>query len=128
VLAACVVWLEVRLRDAAVTTVLGALLGGGVGLAIAKLLESSLSWTREGDARVAFVRGFALLVLPYVGAMIGARKGEWLEPSKLFALFRAAGPKRLYKILDTSVIIDGRIADVCDAGFLDGTLVVPSSC
>ena len=78
-----------------------------------------------GDARVAFVRGFALLVLPYVGAMIGARKGEWLEPSRLFALFRAAGPKRLYKILDTSVIIDGRIADVCDAGFLDGTLVVP---
>ncbi len=124
-LASFVVWLEVRMRDAAVTTVLGALLGGGVGLAIAKLLESSLAWTTAGDARVAFVRGFALLVLPYVGAMIGARKGEWLEPSRLFALFRAAGPKRLYKILDTSVIIDGRIADVCDAGFLDGTLVVP---
>jgi uncharacterized protein YacL len=30
-----------------------------------------------------------------------------------------------YKILDTSVIIDGRIADVCETGFIDGTLVVP---
>ena len=29
------------------------------------------------------------------------------------------------KILDTSVIIDGRIVDVCETGFLDGTLLVP---
>jgi uncharacterized protein YacL len=125
VLAALVVVLETRLRDASVTTVLGSLLGGGVGLAIAKMVEGSLSWASYGDQRVAFLRGFVLLVLPYVGMMIGARKGEWLEPGKLFALFRAAGPKRLYKILDTSVIIDGRIADICDAGFIDGTLVIP---
>ena len=37
----------------------------------------------------------------------------------------AAGPQRRYKILDTSVIIDGRIADVCETGFIDGTLVIP---
>ena len=40
-------------------------------------------------------------------------------------LFRAAGPQRRYKILDTSVIIDGRIADICETGFLDGTLLIP---
>ena len=40
-------------------------------------------------------------------------------------LFRATGPQRRYKILDTSVIIDGRIADVCETGFVDGTLVIP---
>jgi uncharacterized protein YacL len=40
-------------------------------------------------------------------------------------LFKAAGPLRRYKILDTSVIIDGRIADLCETGFLDGTLVIP---
>jgi len=124
-LAALVVLLETRLRDASVTTVLGALGGGGIGLAIAKMVEGSLSWVGAGNERVVFLRGFVLLVLPYVGMMIGARKGEWLEPARLFALFRAAGPKRLYKILDTSVIIDGRIADICDAGFIDGTLVIP---
>ena len=59
------------------------------------------------------------------GCVIGGRKGEWLEPARLVALFRAAGPQRRYKILDTSVIIDGRIADVCETGFLDGTLVIP---
>ena len=56
---------------------------------------------------------------------MGARRGEWLEPSRLIGLFRTAGPERRYKILDTSVIIDGRIADICETGFVDGTLVVP---
>src|SRR5439155_19715908 len=51
--------------------------------------------------------------------------GEWLEPPRLVSLFRATGPERRYKILDTSVIIDGRIADVCETGFVDGTLVIP---
>ena len=43
----------------------------------------------------------------------------------MVALFRNAGPQKRYRILDTSVIIDGRIADVCETGFLDGTLVIP---
>ena len=37
-----------------------------------------------------------------------------------------AVPPYEYKILDTSVIIDGRIADICRTGFLEGTLVIPS--
>ena len=75
--------------------------------------------------RVAFLDGFLLLLLPYLGLVIGGRKGEWLEPARLMSLFRASGPQRRYKILDTSVIIDGRIADLCDTGFMDGTLVIP---
>ena len=64
-------------------------------------------------------------MFPYLGIVMGARKGEWLEPARLVALFRDAGPQKRYRILDTSVIIDGRIADVCETGFLDGTLVIP---
>ena len=56
---------------------------------------------------------------------MGARKGEWLQPARLVSLFRDAGPQKRYRLLDTSVIIDGRIADVCETGFLDGTLVIP---
>jgi uncharacterized protein YacL len=66
-----------------------------------------------------------IIVLPYIGLVFGARKGEWLEPWKLMSLFRDARPLKRYKILDTSVIIDGRIAEVAESGFLDGTLVVP---
>jgi uncharacterized protein YacL len=57
--------------------------------------------------------------------VIGSKHGEWLEPAQLVSLFRSSGPVRRYKILDTSVIIDGRIADVCETGFVDGTLVIP---
>jgi len=66
-----------------------------------------------------------LVVLPYLGVVLGARKGEWLEPAKFVSLFQDARPAKRYKILDTSVIIDGRVADIVETGFLDGTLVVP---
>jgi len=114
-----------RLKDVAVTTMLGALLGGVTGLAIAKTIEAALAWTDTRDPRVAFLRSVVLLVLPYIGTVMGARKGEWLEPARLVGLFRAAGPQRRYKVLDTSVIIDGRIADICETGFVDGALVIP---
>jgi uncharacterized protein YacL len=71
------------------------------------------------------------LTLGYAGLRIGTVKkdeiGEWLfrarrtaEPAK------SEGPRyEEHKILDTSVIIDGRIADICKTGFIEGTLVIP---
>jgi uncharacterized protein YacL len=125
VLASVAVFFEWRLRDLAITSLLGALFGGGIGLLLAKGIGAALFWADPSDQRVAFLHGFVLLLLPYVGLVIGGRKGEWLEPARLIGLFRAAGPQRRYKILDTSVIIDGRVADLCDTGFMDGTLVIP---
>ena len=66
------------------------------------------------------------LLFPYIGLrhrrpprrVAGARPG-WSRCSARPA------PQRRHKILDTSVIIDGRVADICETGFLDGTLVVP---
>src|SRR5688572_7633624 len=125
VLGVLVVLLEVRLKDTSVTHMLGALLGGAIGLAIAKTIGAALYWANLGSGSVVFLHSVILLALPYLGMVIGGRRGEWLEPSRLIALFRAAAPQRRYKVLDTSVIIDGRIADICETGFMDGTLVVP---
>ena len=125
VLAALVVWLETRLRRAAATRVIGGLIGAVVGLGVAWAIEAGLFWADSTDPKVAFLESVLLIGLPYVGLMIGVQQGEWLEPSRLAGLFRTAGPLRRYQILDTSVIIDGRIADVCETGFIDGTLVVP---
>ena len=124
-LAALVVLFESRLRETSVTRVLGALIGCAIGLAIARTIGSALFWADNGDRRVEFLHSFILIVLPYLGLVLGGKHGEWLEPARLVTLFRAAGPERRYKILDTSVIIDGRIADVCETGFVDGTLVIP---
>jgi uncharacterized protein YacL len=124
-LAALIVILEIQLRHAAVTSLLGSLIGGVIGLAVAKTAAASMIWTSAGDQRVAFFDSVLLVGLPYLGLIVGARHGEWLEPARLAQLFRETAPDRQYKVLDTSVIIDGRIADVCETGFLDGTLVVP---
>lgn len=124
-LALLAVGFEWLLRNTAVTAMLGAFLGGAIGLLLAKGISEALFWIDHGDPRVAFLHSFILLVFPYIGAVMGGRKGEWLEPQRLIALFRATGPERYYKILDTSVIIDGRIADLCETGFIDGAMVIP---
>ena len=70
------------------------------------------------------------LLLAWVGAMVAVKKRE-----DIFSAFRlskvavdAAAKDKTdtwAKILDTSVIIDGRIADICDAGFVDGKIIIP---
>jgi uncharacterized protein YacL len=120
-----IIALERGLREAAPTRVLGALLGGAIGLAIARAIESGLFWANSSDSKIEFLHSFLLVVLPYLGAALGGKNGEWLEPAKLVGLFRVTDKQRRYKILDTSVVIDGRIADLCATGFLDGTLVIP---
>jgi uncharacterized protein YacL len=125
VLGALIVLIETRLRESEVTDFLGALIGGAIGLGLAKTIGAALFWADATDHRVVFLHSFILLVFPYLGIVMGARKGEWLQPQRLASLFRDTGPQKRYRILDTSVIIDGRIADVCETGFLDGTLVIP---
>jgi uncharacterized protein YacL len=124
-LAALISLFESRLRETPAWRVLGSLIGGTVGLAIARAIGLGLFWANSGDPRVEFLHSFTLIVLPYLGLVLGAKHGEWLEPARLVGLFKADGSERRYKILDTSVIIDGRIADVCETGFVDGTLVIP---
>jgi uncharacterized protein YacL len=62
----------------------------------------------------------------YIGLMVGAAKGEFIDLSALGGIFSDKTVKRDYKVLDTSVIIDGRIADVAETGFLGGTLIIPN--
>ena len=89
------------------------------------MIGTALFWADTSNTKVQFLHGLIIVVLPYLGLMLGARKGEWLEPAKFVSLFQDARPQKRYKILDTSVIIDGRVADIVETGFLDGTLVVP---
>jgi len=64
--------------------------------------------------------------MAYVGLVVGANKGDLLNLAALGGVFGGEKQgKKSYKILDTSVIIDGRIADIADTGFLDGIIVTP---
>jgi uncharacterized protein YacL len=70
-------------------------------------------------------RGFLSLLLAYMGVVFVLRREEELGGLTRLVFPGQPGGETRYKVLDTSVIIDGRIADVCQAGFLEGTLLVP---
>src|SRR5919201_3186969 len=82
-LAVIFVALEIQLRHTAVTRVLGALIGGTIGLLIARMIGLGLFWADAGDRRIVFLHSFILIGLPYLGLLLGGSHGEWLEPARL---------------------------------------------
>src|SRR5437762_7884647 len=72
-LAGLTVVLERRLRETAVTHVLGALIGGTIGLLIARTIGLGLFWANGVDNRVIFLQSFVLIVLPYLGLVLGGK-------------------------------------------------------
>ena len=81
--------------------------------------------TVPGEMKVFLIIALGFF-MGYIGLMVGAAKGDYLDLSVLGGIFSDKSVKVDYKILDTSVIIDGRIADVAETGFLGGTLIIPN--
>ena len=127
--AAAVIVFELRVRALSIKRLLGGVLGSVLGIAGAALFGMVLSGSLPPGGTRALLQLFVLMLMSYIGLMVGASKGDLLNftggLAELFAGERAAAGKRNLKILDTSAIIDGRIADVVETGFLEGTLVVP---
>jgi uncharacterized protein YacL len=61
----------------------------------------------------------------YIGLTIGLKKGEEFSFTALKGSSKSPFATENPKILDTSVIIDGRVADICETGFIEGTFVIP---
>ncbi|MBI4466683.1 MAG: PIN domain nuclease [Acidobacteria bacterium] len=115
-----------RLRHSSLKRLIGAVVGAIAGILCAYLMALVLSGTNIEPKTQSFLQVALLLVMSYLGMIIGANKGDLLNLQALGGLFGAERtPRRMYKVLDTSVIIDGRIADIGDAGFLDGLLLIP---
>jgi uncharacterized protein YacL len=122
VLGAAAVWLEWwagRMPlDQTLWSVIAGILGAFAGLVLMTAIVSL-----PGGASIA-ARGMGAILGGYVGATVAWRRRADLE-GLWGRLFPGASRSEAVKILDTSVIIDGRIVDVCEAGFVDGTLIVP---
>src|SRR4030095_1355041 len=58
--------LELRLKTTSVTHMIGALLGGAIGLLAARTIGAALYWANLGNERVVFLHSFILLALPYL--------------------------------------------------------------
>ena len=108
------------------------------GLLIAFLISSIYDGIKI-DYVPTLLRVFTYLILGYLGVVIATRKGSDILPNfrggeETKKPLSAVGGKKVKgrertdsppKILDTSVIIDGRIADIMKTGFLEGPIVIP---
>ncbi len=121
--------LRARVRQTSLQTLLAAMIGLVVGLVVAALIAFPMSLLPAPFGSI----------LPFVGALVFGYLGAAafvLRQNDVFGMVRARGvPAEAAGgspdggrsvLLDTSVIIDGRIADVARTGFLPGAMVVPS--
>ena len=98
-----------------------------LGLIVAALLYPAF---RAFGALAPWLAGAASIAFGALGARFAVRKRAdalaWVRAARApEEAPEEAVPAFEHKILDTSVIIDGRIADICKTGFLEGTLVIP---
>ena len=128
IIAISIILFEIRVRQATLKTLLGAAVGSILGIVGAYLIGSLIS-SQHSDAIAEEMKTFLTIsfvfFMGYIGLMVGAAKGDYIDLASLGGIFSDKNVKRDYRILDTSVIIDGRIADVAETGFLGGTLVIP---
>jgi uncharacterized protein YacL len=124
--AALVIVFEVRVRALSLRRLIGAVIGSILGIFGAFLFSLVLASSLPAGNTRSLLQIFVLLLMSYVGLVVGTSKGDMLNLSALGDLFSGERQaRRNIKLLDTSAIIDGRIADMADTGFLDGTLVIP---
>lgn len=106
---------------------IGVVIGGIFGLSLGLLFANLLLFPFKTVIPQDFVTMTFILsaLFGYAGLLIGLKRGKELTISGILRLFRGQGFEENLKLLDTSVIIDGRIADVCEAGFIEGTFILP---
>jgi len=126
VLGLAIIVFEWRLHRVSLKRLIGAAIGSILGIFGAYLFALVIRSSISPGHTQSFLQLMVMLLMAYVGLAVGANKGDLLNLAALGGIF--GGEKQLkksYKILDTSVIIDGRIADIAETGFLDGTIVIP---
>jgi uncharacterized protein YacL len=126
VIGSAIIVFEWRLRAMSLKRLIGAAIGSVLGIIGAYLFALVIRNSIPASPTQSFLQIIVMMVMAYVGLAVGANKGDLLNLSALGGIFGGEKQgKKSYKILDTSVIIDGRIADIAETGFLDGVIVIP---
>jgi uncharacterized protein YacL len=129
IIGALIIAFEIRVSRASLKTLIGAAIGSILGILGAFLIGILISIQKEAAVSAemqTFLTISLAFFMGYIGLMVGAAKGDYLDLSVLGGIFSdKAAVQQDFRILDTSVIIDGRIADVAETGFMGGTLIIP---
>ena len=124
-IALLIIFVEHKVKQSSLKAVIGGVLGLVTGLIIANLFAYALLFYFPERSLTSFTT-YTLIncLFGFLGLGIGITKGEEFLPGKPGGV-KAQATNVNYKILDTSAIIDGRIAEIFETGFVEGTLVIP---
>lgn len=120
-----VISLDIYFKRFTVRNVLATLIGLTLGLTVHRLYMSVLTFTNLTPEMINQVGLASAIIFSYLGVVTVLRGQDEFALSIPFVQFDSKGPGEELIILDTSVIIDGRIADMCETHFLPGKLIVP---
>jgi uncharacterized protein YacL len=121
-IAAAVIFVEIGIRKASGKGIVGGLIGLVTAFYLTDLI-ATISFPQAWKETPLYPLIYVLA--GYLGIMIGVWKGKEFNPANWKILSKAGRRGEIPKILDTSVIIDGRIADVCETGFVEGPFIIP---
>ncbi len=130
-IACSAVLIERYIRNVPLPVITGGTIGLALGLIVARLLSLAFDQL-HGGVLGAFLYVMLSVFFGYLGLAIGGRKFSELQtPSRSSNLGHDPVSKELQpqlrpKVVDTSAIIDARLADMCATGWIDGPLIVPS--
>ena len=118
--------IEESVKKVSLKGLCGAALGLITGFIVAKLLADAFLVDILKETRISLAVYLLTYSIPgYIGIKIGLKKGEEFSFTSLKGISRFPAATENPKILDTSVIIDGRVADICETGFIEGTFIIP---
>ncbi|TAN41133.1 MAG: PIN domain-containing protein [Nitrospirae bacterium] len=116
--------IKLRLKQISIGSIIGGLVGLAAGIVTANLLLLPFRYIIPEPSWPAYF--FVLnAIFGYGGLFVGVERGRSFTIPSIMRLFKGQETETGLKLLDTSVIIDGRIADILEVGFIEGTLVIP---
>jgi uncharacterized protein YacL len=118
---------EQRLRRVPGKAIFHGLAGFVGGLLVGRIVAAAVGTFLAGlpPSAGAFAQSLCLVGGAYLGTLVALDKGRQFNFAGFIRVLKDQPRGESYKLLDTSVIIDGRIADITETGFLEGTLVIP---
>ncbi|MFA5430606.1 MAG: PIN domain-containing protein [Candidatus Omnitrophota bacterium] len=123
--ALCIMLLEMGMRRVSVRGLSSAVFGLVLGLIMAKLVGDAFSIAPLAPEQLSLARVLLTSIFCYLGMLIGLRGKDEFNVIIPYVRLRRQDYSEGINVLDTSVIIDGRIIDIYKTNFLTGRLVIP---
>ncbi|MFZ9683227.1 MAG: PIN/TRAM domain-containing protein [Cephaloticoccus sp.] len=120
-----VVLVDIMLKGFSLRGLSAITFGLAVGAFIAYLLGTSPLFERADEQNIFLARLALFLICTYLCAVIALRGRDEFNLVIPYVRFVPHEVEAPLIVVDTSVLIDGRIARVCDSGFISGALVIP---